>query len=259
MATRAPFRGPQQRDGLADAAHGRHGAEGEGLVPVGVVEVLEPPGTRPDGVHQDVQRSPALADLAEPAAMEAGSVMSTLIPTASGLPRDSQGGDGVVEGVATPRHDGDPGPVRGEHLGHGPSHPLAPTGHDRRRVSESQIHADPPPSFLSLPCPAPACHRQNRLLTASRRASSVARRSSGVTRRVAAGTDCAMSENGTRRVVGTGAVSVRTQRRMIGPALWPAVSSQLATPGSSWAITARRTPSSSTAAWCPLRLLWCEP
>ena len=64
-------------------------------------------------------------------------------------------------------------------------------------------------------------------------------RSSGVTRRVPAGTDCATSENVTTRVVGTGAVSVRTQRRMIGPALWPAVSSQLATPGSSWAMTVR--------------------
>ena len=84
-------------------------------------------------------------------------------------------------------------------------------------------------------------------------------RSSGVTRRVPAGSEAATSENGTTLVVGIGAVSVRTQRRMTGPALCPAVSSQLATPGSPWAMTARTMPSSSTSAWCPLRLLWCRP
>ena len=58
-------------------------------------------------------------------------------------------------------------------------------------------------------------------------------RSSGVTRRVPAGSEAETSENGITRVVGTGAVSVRTQRKMTGPALCPAVSSQLAIPGSS--------------------------
>ena len=47
--------GPQQRDSLTHAAHGRHGAEREGLVPVAVIEVLEPTGTRPDGVDEDIQ------------------------------------------------------------------------------------------------------------------------------------------------------------------------------------------------------------
>jgi hypothetical protein len=75
-------------------------------------------------------------------------------------------------------------------------------------------------------------HRQNLLLTARRRAAIVALRSSGVTRRVLGGSAPSRSVNFTTRVDGTGADSVRTQRRITGPVLWPAVSSQLATPGS---------------------------
>ena len=58
-------------------------------------------------------------------------------------------------------------------------------------------------------------------------------RSSAVTCAVSEGNSARISSNGTTRVVGIGAVSVRTQRRMIGPLLWPAVSSQFAIPGSS--------------------------
>ena len=84
------------------------------------------------------------------------------------------------------------------------------------------------------------------------------RRSSSVTRGVDGGRAASRSSNATTRVVGTGAASARTQRKIMpGPWRWPAVSSQLATPGSRWATTARNTPSSSTA-WWPLRLDWCR-
>ena len=47
---------------------------------------------------------------------------------------------------------------------------------------------------------------------------------------------------------------VRTQRRSIAPLLWPAVSSQFATPGSRSHSTTRTKPSESTATWWPFRL-----
>jgi hypothetical protein len=65
---------------------------------------------------------------------------------------------------------------------------------------------------------------------------------------VSGGSAASTSPTGTTRVVGVGAVLVRTQRRMIGPLLCPAVSSQLATPGSSAHSTTRTRPSESTAA-----------
>ena len=59
---------------------------------------------------------------------------------------------------------------------------------------------------------------------------------------VSAGNADAMSSNFTTRAVGVGAVSVRTQRRIIAPLLCPAVSSQFATPGSRALMTTRSDP-----------------
>ena len=138
----------------------------------------------------------------KPAAMDAGSVMSTLTPKASGLARSPMAAT-VSSRRPDPRHDGDPGPVRGEDLRHRPSHALAPPGHDGRGVSEAQIHLVLPPS--SPLCRARTrCHRQNRLLTARRCASSVARRSPGVIRRAPVGNVAPISENGMSRRPGDG-------------------------------------------------------
>jgi hypothetical protein len=79
-------------------------------------------------------------------------------------------------------------------------------------------------------------------------------RSSGVVIAVSAGNADATSSNFTTRELGTGAVSVRTQRNNIAPLLCPAESSQFATPGSLEEMTTRRIPSESMTAWCPLRL-----
>src|SRR6185312_2203449 len=93
------------------------------------------------------------------------------------------------------------------------------------------------------------CHRANLSWTARLRRNRTAARSSALTRLVSAGNAEAMSSKAMRRASGTGAVSVRTQRRIIAPLLKPAVSSQLATPGSRLHSTTRTTPSASTAAW----------
>ena len=163
--------------------------------------------------------------------MDAGSVMSTLIPTASGLPRDRRAAT-VSSRASRPRAmTATRAPSVGEDLGHGPSHPLAPAGHDRRRVSESQIHAGPPPSLRRAACRCPGVIGRT---ACSRRAvappwwPAVPPASPGG---CPPAPPAPTSENLISRVVGTGAVSVRTQRRMMGPALCPAVSSQLATPG----------------------------
>ncbi len=62
-------------------------------------------------------------------------------------------------------------------------------------------------------------YRANRLFTAFCRMAMAAARSSGVIRRVPGASSSSSRSNGTTRVVGTGAVSVRTHRRMIGPSL----------------------------------------
>ena len=62
-------------------------------------------------------------------------------------------------------------------------------------------------------------HRPNLSRTARRRAARMDVRSSAVTIFVSEGNSARMSSNGTSRVVGVGAVLVRTQRRMIGPLL----------------------------------------
>jgi hypothetical protein len=73
-------------------------------------------------------------------------------------------------------------------------------------------------------------------------------RSSGVVVVVSAGNADRTSSTFTTRVFGTGAFSVRTQRNSIAPLLCPAVSSQLATPGSVAQMTARKIPSASMIA-----------
>jgi hypothetical protein len=75
-------------------------------------------------------------------------------------------------------------------------------------------------------------HLGNRLLTARRRIWMISARSLGDIRRMPAGNFSARPSNRTTSTVGTGAVTVRTHRKMIAPSLWPAVSNQLATPGS---------------------------
>ena len=61
----APLGGAQQRHGRPDAPDGGHRAEGEGGVPPASSRSSNRPAAGPDRVHQDVQRAPALADLAE--------------------------------------------------------------------------------------------------------------------------------------------------------------------------------------------------
>jgi hypothetical protein len=73
-------------------------------------------------------------------------------------------------------------------------------------------------------------------------------RSSAVVIVVSAGNAAKTSSTRTTREVGTGAVFVRTQRNRIAPLLWPAVSSQFATPGSVAETTARKIPSESMIA-----------
>src|SRR6516162_5396864 len=91
-------------------------------------------------------------------------------------------------------------------------------------------------------------HRANLSCTARRRAWMMATRSAAVTVLVSAGNDEAMSSKDTTCALGVGAVDVRTHRRIIAPLLWPAVSSQLATPGSRAHSTTRTNPSESTTA-----------
>ena len=72
MAIRGPFGRPQKGEGRAHRPHRRHGAERERLVPVGVVELLEPPAAGPivcTRTLSEPQRSPTSA---KPAAMDAG-------------------------------------------------------------------------------------------------------------------------------------------------------------------------------------------
>src|ERR1700678_2468891 len=102
-------------------------------------------------------------------------------------------------------------------------------------------------------------HRANLSWTARRRRSSTDARWSAVVLAVSAGSAEETSSNATTLLLGVGAVLVRTQRRIIAPLLKPAVSSQLATPGSRPLNTTRTRPSESTTAWCAFRLDWWRP
>src|SRR5262249_36765896 len=75
-------------------------------------------------------------------------------------------------------------------------------------------------------------HAENLSWTARRRDARIAARSAALTKAVSAGNADTTSSNLTTRAVGVGAVSVRTQRKIIAPLLCPAVSSQFAMPGS---------------------------
>lgn len=97
-------------------------------------------------------------------------------------------------------------------------------------------------------CVSGKAHRENLWCTARRRASMTCARSADVVIVVSAGSAATTSSTFTTRVSGTGAVFVRTQRKSIAPLLWPAVSSQFATPGSVAEMTARKTPSGSMTA-----------
>ena len=77
------------------------------------------------------------ATSAKPSAIDCASVMSTETPKASGRPAASRASTVSSSACATPGHHGDAGAVRRQHLGHGPAHALAASGHDRGRVSQS--------------------------------------------------------------------------------------------------------------------------
>src|SRR6201986_5476157 len=99
-------------------------------------------------------------------------------------------------------------------------------------------------------------HRANLSWTARGRRSSTDARWTAVILALSMGNAEAISSNATTLLLGVGAVLVRTQRRIIAPLLKPAVSSQLATPGSRPQTTTRTRPSESATAWCAFRLDW---
>src|SRR5947209_16980288 len=113
----------------------------------------------------------------------------------------------------------------------------------RTKIIETRCGASAILEFVSV-----ERHRPNLSRTARRRISRMDARSSAVTFAVSEGNSARISPTGTTRVVGVGAVLVRTQRRMMGPLLWPGVSSRFAIPGSSAHNTTRTRPSESTTA-----------